>query len=125
MSKSLYQTVAEGLCKIKEEEQALKVRKKEILSMLPDMEPKKGTVTLKGETLALKVACRETISYDEDDLMEILEEYEDFDDYFTITAKEKKKEVDNLIKTGCPMGKALEAIRVTKLSNPAITVTEL
>lgn len=124
MNKELVESVALGLAKIKDEAEALKVRKQKLLDLIVMPEHAKGTVTLKGETLNIKISTSEKISYDQEKLMDFLDSFEDWEDYFTISAKEDKKEVDNFIKTGSPQSKKLKAIRQHVLANPTITFVE-
>lgn len=123
-SKETIETVALGLAEIKTEEEALKVRKKNILSLLEMPEVQKGTITLIGHTMEIKVSTSETISYDEDELLKVIDDLDDFEDLFKVTLKEKKKEVENFIKTGGNVADRLNEIRTASLGNPRITFKE-
>ena len=123
-SRETIETIALGLAEIKTEEEALKVRKKKLLDTLVMPKKQKGTVTLIGNTMEIKVSVGETVSYDEEELLKVIEDLEDFDDYFKVTLKEKKKEVENLIKTGGVIADRLNEIREVSLGNPRITLKE-
>lgn len=123
LDKKTVQMVAEQLNDLKMEEAKLKARKTELLSLLP-VHNEKGTVTLKGETLDIKISRTEGVSYNDTELLEIIEDIPDWEDYYTMTLKEKKRDVESLLKTGTPIAKKIESIRTKTLRSPSVTVAE-
>lgn len=117
--------IAKMLNEIKNEEEALKVKKAQIHSMIELPPPTKGTVTLEGINSQIKITCRENVSYDKKDLIELSETWDGFADHFNLTPKEDKRKIENFLKTNTgPQVDAINRMRKVSLNKPTISTVQ-